>query len=340
MHQYTNHIVHCMKELKNKGLCYHPLAPGECNSIYIRAHSIQYSGLLKLIEENNEVYSYDLSYSNLIKNNGNVDFKPVKIKEISTFRGFCQIHDNKLFEPIDNSSFNSSQEHAFLYAYRALCKTMFSVKNAIKMAEEYEKLYGKNEVTIDHLKSNISNYNNLLFHKKLYDKCLIENDYSEIYYVAFIMESDPNILFSTSVFPVVDFNGDIVQLIEDDIAPSLLSINSVPFNDNWIYLISWHEYSNFHVSNFLISLDRVMNSNNNISDYLFRLIITSENVALSAKWLRGLSVEENSMLKKYVNSKFSGNKIFNFNYLSEGVEGISKWEYGTVFSDNFPKDIS
>ena len=40
-----------------------------------------------------------------LKNEGKIVPGPVGIGSASTFMGFCSVHDNSLFEPIENNSF-------------------------------------------------------------------------------------------------------------------------------------------------------------------------------------------------------------------------------------------
>jgi len=325
-----NQIVSPAKKLNNMGECYHPLAPNECKGGYIKAHSIQKSGLLKKIQKNNHVYSLDLNYGNLVKNKGAVDFKLISISKISTFMGFCQFHDNATFELIDNTDFNKSQKQAFLYAYRALCKTIFATRNAFEMANKYIELFGESESSARNLEFTASNYSDLLFYKRDYDKCLVEHDFSKIHYLAFVMKNKPNVLFSTSFVPVVDFNGDI---IESSIERDILSINSVPYKDNWVYLVSWHEKSAYAASSLFGSLINLGIAQEKYTDYLFRLIITSENIALSPDWWESLTYDQKSSVRKYLMERISLDGYFNYSYLCGGLEGLAKWECDSAFSD-------
>ncbi len=333
IHQNTNEITQLVKKLNNIGRCYHPLAPDGCCEKHIQAHSIQKSGLLKKIQRDGHVYSVDLSYGNMIKNHGNIDFKLVSVNSISTFKGFCHFHDSTEFKPIDDFDFNGGKKQAFLYAYRALCKTIFATENAVEVAYKYIELYGKIKYVVDHLKITLAHYNTLISYQIEYEKCLINNDFSLIYYHAFIIKSKPNVLFSTPIIPVVDFKGNIAQYPREDIELSFLTINSVPYGDHWVYLVTWHENSNDDINAFLNSLFS-LDVGEKYADYLFRLAIRSENTAFSPEWWEGLNSRDKVAVTRYLAERISSKTSFNQDYLRGGVEGVSKWECSGHFSDS------
>jgi hypothetical protein len=54
--------------------------------------------------------------------------KKIGINKATTFYGFCQHHDNKLFELIDNYPLKPDKQQMALYAYRCLCREYFFKK--------------------------------------------------------------------------------------------------------------------------------------------------------------------------------------------------------------------
>jgi hypothetical protein len=230
-----SHIISFLNKQNDTGKCLHPEAPHLCGDIHIKAHSIQKSGLLKIIARNNHVYRVDSSYGGFIKTNGEINFTLKSINKVSTFKGFCGTHDSTLFSLIDNNKFDETKEQAFLYAYRSICRELFVKQNAVNSAQEFIKIYGENnKIWQAALKGHSIGYNNLVFHKKLMDSCLKENNYDRINYTAFIMDTPPNILFSGVLYPEYDFNGLPIQsIIQENYVPGLITFCSAPYKDKW-----------------------------------------------------------------------------------------------------------
>ena len=333
MSKYTSRIIGRFKGLNDIGKCYYPEGIDTCQKECIKAHSIQCSGLLKNIEIDEHVYGFDLRYGSTVKRGAEIEFIPVSIRKISTFKGFCHFHDSNLFSPIDNSGFDRTRKQAFLYAYRALCKNLFSTRNSLEMAKEYIRLYGKTALSEANFQAQEINFISLNYHKELLDLCIIKNNYEDISYIAFVMDSDPNILFSSCSLPYYDFNGKSIQTSIGNRVPSLIAFNSVPYKGKWLYMFTWHVYSGDEVDLLLESLADIDKDKNYI-DFLFRFIITSENLAISPKWWNTLRERDKFKIKEYINNHVSPSESVLPDYLSRGLEGIINWESSKILYDN------
>jgi len=96
---------------------------GICNSKRIKAHSIQNSKVLDLLNSNGFV----IISQKKILNKGEtfaVIFTVVGRNETSTFIGLCGKHDKQIFAPIDDFDIDLGiKQQLFLIAYRAIfCK--------------------------------------------------------------------------------------------------------------------------------------------------------------------------------------------------------------------------
>ncbi len=334
----TSHIISFLNAQNNRGECLHPNSPDSCGDKHINAHSIQRAGLLKKISKDNHVYRIDSSYGGLIKSNGEINFKLKSINKVSTFKGFCDFHDSSLFEPIDSNKFIETKEQAFLYAYRSICRELFVKKNAVNSAKEFIKLASNKNKSIANssLIGHTLGYNNLDFHKKILDSCLKENNYENINYTGFVMDSAPNILFSGVVYPDYDFNGVPIQsIIQENSVPSLITFCSVPYENKWVYLFSWHKYSNKEVNKLLGSLANVIKLGGNHNDYLFRLVMFAcENSAISPEWWDNLTVEQRRDIGKYINLLVSPMVEIDPNYLKIGLEELSNWTSNSILDNS------
>jgi hypothetical protein len=107
------------KELEKQEFCF--VNDENCNHI-IDSHSIQENGELSLIAKNRKVIAFQ-------RKEGSNDKKAVliPISQASTFRGFCQYHD-QIFEPLDKDQIDSEDLRNFLYSFRTFAYSYFGKK--------------------------------------------------------------------------------------------------------------------------------------------------------------------------------------------------------------------
>jgi SEC-C motif len=100
-------------------VCWHPQASKSTCGKIVRAHSLQRSTTLRAImDERSHVLTFCPPRHDYL---GRPIPNEVGWKEASTFRGFCGIHDNELFAPVETRPFVATPEQCFLLAYRAAC---------------------------------------------------------------------------------------------------------------------------------------------------------------------------------------------------------------------------
>lgn len=64
--------------------------------------------------------------------NDNLEFGKTGRKKATTFTGFCDYHDSKIFSPIENEDYvEENKEQEFLFAYRALAYEHHANKSII-----------------------------------------------------------------------------------------------------------------------------------------------------------------------------------------------------------------
>lgn len=99
-----------------------------CTHDAIRAHSVQRVGALELIAVDGHVYKIGNTMS---EGGAGVRFEKTGIRQASTFYGFCNRHDTKIFEAIDTRPLSAhDNEQLFLLAYRAVTKELHSALQA------------------------------------------------------------------------------------------------------------------------------------------------------------------------------------------------------------------
>lgn len=97
-------------------VCLHPEAPTNCTGIG-RAHTIQRMRVLERItDQTKHVLTFRDEKAQLNREPASVGWR-----DASTFPGFCEHHDGKLFAPIDKKDFVGDAEQSIVSGYRAIC---------------------------------------------------------------------------------------------------------------------------------------------------------------------------------------------------------------------------
>ena len=240
-------LLNKQKQLAKKGRCLHYDGDHRCEKI-IKAHSIQKSGALSVIADKGHVYTHSANVSSLKKNKGHLNFKKCGINKVSTFLGFCENHDNELFEPIDNYSLIPKDQQVLLYAYRSLCRELFVKENVLALIESQLQTGisqdAINELFLSLKQGTTFGLNNLKNHKKIYDNSLRDKNFCGMKYVLFVSKQKPSIAFSGVFFPDFDFIGRQLQDLGDHNGNlELISICSAPMDCGWGFLFAWHDTS-------------------------------------------------------------------------------------------------
>ena len=318
--------------------CLHFKRNDRCKEI-INAHSIQKNGVLSKISSKGKVYSLSKNIGDLINNNGSLVFKKNGINKVSVFKGFCKYHDNKLFEPIDNHDLKPTKQQVFLYAYRSLCKELFVKENSLnlllKQYEESKEHVGYREMYSTLVKGTKYGYENLLRHKKIYDKALNKENFNEIKYCAFFSSTIPFMAYSGVLYPEYDFLGNLIQDLSDDKSPlDMIAHFSVPTSDGWAHIFAWHDSSSRVSVHFMDTLANRIDNNEDIGDLLFRFVLLNcENIAFSPNWWEKLNMKEKAQIESAASYMADPFTKINPYYLTSGLSGISRWEFPNVYSN-------
>ncbi len=113
-----------MRRLRNlirRPVC---LAEGPCGGEIGRSHTVSSSSSLSMIAESDHVLIRSINL--FAKSEDEVLlFKRTSINEALTFPGFCNQHDQRLFESLDQSQFMATPEQLFMQAYRCACREYY-----------------------------------------------------------------------------------------------------------------------------------------------------------------------------------------------------------------------
>lgn len=214
-------IQAAQKKKFGKRYCLHPNAsPQNCQGNIVKAHTIQRGGGLTNIAQNGHVYTCGYAKSNSGSQNRQFGVELIGINLASTFTGFCSYHDNQIFSPIEDHTFQSNQEHTFLLGYRAVCNEIFMKRAALELVPFYKTLdRGKDIFEQMQLQHDISAWEagiklslrELEPLKTSYDDALLRSDYLGEHYYVVRFDRTPDVLCSGTVQPDYDFDGNFLQ---------------------------------------------------------------------------------------------------------------------------------
>jgi hypothetical protein len=326
----SNHFE-TIKKLTNKGRCLHYDNGHRCDKI-IKAHSIQKNRSLSEIADNGHVYIISSG-----KNNWKLTYEKRGINKVSTFLGFCKLHDNELFEPIDNYPLIPTDQQIILYSYRSICRELFVKENSVALFEsQINNSFDKKIIieTISGCKTGATlGLDNLKRHKGIYDKCLINHSYSDIRYTLFISKQKPTIAFSGLFYPDFDFMGRPLQNLGDQNSSlQLITICSAPMPHGWGFLLAWHVTSSHVCIQLMRSLATMIHNNeDSLGDYLFRLVMSNcENLAISPQWWEALPAEKKEQIEDRATLMADIFSTTEPCYLTKDLDGISNWRFENI----------
>jgi hypothetical protein len=337
--RFIDEYLKDIKRQKNVGRCLHYESGDRCNNI-ANAHTIQQGNLLSLIQEEGHVINISADYSDLKRSGGKLVAKRIGVNKVSTFLGFCQKHDNELFELIDNYPFFPSKEQAFLYSYRALCREYFTKENAIKVFENQASRTGLSNFQRHCLEASLlgsmAGFERIKYHKERFDKSLSSSCWKDIRYVSFNISERPTVLVSGAIFPDFDFLGYELQDLGDlEAILSMAAFFIAPTNSGWSFVFAWHSSSDEVCERLKRSLATCVYNKESLSDILFRCIFSwSENHAISPSWWGSLTKAEKEAVCERSLYMIHPEMPIRNDYLRVGLEGICKWKVESVQDGN------
>lgn len=98
------------------------MTPG-CSAEAINSHTLQKNGILSQIESDNHIIELKPVRIWEMENEGPATFSKVGLNVGFSFPGFCSVHDNMVFEPIEKSNPDfDNRKVQVLFCYRGLCQ--------------------------------------------------------------------------------------------------------------------------------------------------------------------------------------------------------------------------
>jgi hypothetical protein len=116
-------FVEVSKAARSPDMCFHPHAPGDCTQTIVNAHLVQKKILLDGVAENGHVLEFSAEAGHILRNGPFVP-RSRGVNEASTFRGFCQKHDDQFFACLEKKPLEFIRHQAFLMLYRAIANEL------------------------------------------------------------------------------------------------------------------------------------------------------------------------------------------------------------------------
>ena len=216
-------LLHQLKQQFKVKQCLHPSASSTACGQFIQAHTLQRSKVLAQIKDaSNHVRTF---YPLALDSSKEPILHCIGWKNASTFPGFCGLHDDQAFAPLEKIDFTGTPEQCFLIAYRALCHEVYQKEAALRslptLKDEIDKgLSIEDQHETQHRlkiqKAGLAKglqYSQLK--KLVLDQHFLKQDYSAWSHLVIRFEGDLCVASTGALTPDVDLNGHSLQVLND-----------------------------------------------------------------------------------------------------------------------------
>jgi len=332
---YESHeIESTQKKFSHAKYCLHPKAQfKECSGGISNAHTIQRNGGLNLIARNGHVYGILPGYLRFIKYSRIVP-DLIGVRKASSFTGFCNFHDTKTFEPIERNPFQSNEHHAFLLAYRAMCKELYNIKCLKEILPFYSTLdrgYDlKLQMLIQREHSSLANgvelkLKSLEKNKFDYDQALCNDNFSQVKFYVLRLASPPDLMCSDVITPDFDFNGNKLRNVLSPESIDYLTLSIIATDQGGAIIFSWLNEKSDSCTRLINSLASL--SDNDLPHAVVRFVYSYvANVYSSPDWWENLSVEDKDNLEDRMLSGLGISKIHRKDCLLDDLRRLVSWK--------------
>lgn len=282
------------------GHCLFP-ASAECKRT-IRSHTVQRQGLLKrIVDGENRVSCLHLNMDRLPPH---WEEKKVGWKKASTFPGFCSVHDQRVFAPIESEPFEFRPEQAFLLGYRAVCHEL---QRKTALAATYPQTAALLKFQLEQVPPHVDHYfrsalvatDELQEQKNRLDQIFAAQAWNDWSFCALVFRGPVEVVAAGSTTPEFDFRGHRLQDIRDLYrSPENLTVGMTGLSaDRFCVVLGWEKTTQRAemLVNSLLSMPC-----EKISSYVLQyLFVQLENVFFRPGWWSALSESSKLLLRKH-----------------------------------------
>ncbi len=260
--------------------CIHPQQEECKGKIGMKAHSIQNTRVLGRLVRDNHIWIINNDVNNI-----GPEFKLVGRNQATTFTGFCNEHDVKIFAPIEKENlYSGTEEQHFLYAYRSFARSYHK-----KLEELKGKSYILSEFELDeHFQAGFEKQKFIInkdfdYYKTEFDDILLSKKYHKLETIS--IELNYEVKFAVNSFFQLeyDLNNNLLNNFSDfDKLIKPLMLNIFPQNGKSYILLSCFKQDIFLYKEFLETIKKMkkeklfLTLNNLIAFYCENFVISPD----------------------------------------------------------------
>lgn len=329
------------KILTNTKTCSHP-STNECKGDIVQAHTLSKKSMLSKVAENGHVFAPPIA--NIMKQN--FTLKKVGIQDATVFKGFCSIHDKKLFECLDDEPFVCSDKQLFMLAYRSICREYFKLDLTLQRLpkpQNFEKIHGKSNQKFNQNIHDIAetlrvNQESFQYLKEKMDGFLLKESWNELQSKVLIFKIDdkPNIAATGAFIPQFDMDGKSLgnEQLKDwkksEQNYGIVAVSIIPTEKYYLVIFSYIP----EMENATQSLIKSVERQSNKSLAIFNLILTRiENFVLRPSWYDSLTDDEKNLLNQKISSIDAAPTAVDIGVMSKHIN----WKFCSLRTKLFSK---
>ena len=302
----------------------------------IKAHTIPRSGSLKKIAEQGHVLRFWPS-AEMYKKSEQGTANPLVLQKIgisnaSVFSGFCSLHDNKLFSPIEDAPFTASKQQCLLLGYRAVAREYYTKDAQLQDTDNiFELDKGRSIFEQVIIQSELRAYQasvaigqtDISAQNRIYTQALVTGDFSNTRGYVILFEETPTVMCSCSILLQYDLLGKKIQNLLSPKMAQGLAVNVFATDEGGAVVFTWLPDSDEVATLFIDSLHRV--EANRLTSVLINLLFTSsENVYFNPSWWNLLSIEQQESIKERTRHGTPGYPRIADNFIDNGAQ-VGDW---------------
>lgn len=308
-----------------------------CSKKIIKAHTVPKQSL-KDIAEDGHVFVTNNNFLDLNANGGSIDLKLEGIGRASTFSGFCQVHDDLIFAPLEKKEFGAHDEQCFLLAYRAFARELYCKEAVVGMFDQILGVAdrGRNfsdQVDIQGL-VNASGFGHakgledLRARSPYFHEALQNSNFNGLHSLIFELDAPPPLMASGATNPIHDFKGNELQDLGDlERLPDLLFLSSFSSRGKGWIVFSWIEGAK---SCEQLAKSLQAKSSEEQARIAIQFIVKSlENITIAPIWWNGLPENLQTSLRSLFHDSVD---------VTRGFDAIGM--QSAFLSDQFPRVVN
>lgn len=295
-----------------KGYCSHDFEGAGCGNGIIKAHTVQRNGGLAAIAEGkSRVLSVKPSLKAMIDHSGVPPPKEIGIGDASVFPGFCGVHDDVLFKPIEGKNISLTAHNALLFGYRAMAYERFAkavqvanapiqrqmdrgmplaIQQAIQVRCHLTEVGAKRGLT--EVEERLSEYR----------RCINSSDQSGVQYRAYRFDTVLPLVGCGGYMPELTVDGTRIQRLARGSAPlEQITLTITSYAGQSVAVFAWIGAANGACGAYIEAFDALPDSSK--ADALIQLSFEQmENIFLRISWWDALSAHHRADLTRRIQS--------------------------------------